>query len=209
MEDYFYLNRHSIEVSEEHKLIKASSYREYIKASELFLIASAKVKKIIDGAKSVYDEQKKKGYNDGLNAGKKDIARIISEVGIEAAIYKDRLENKIVDTIIIILKNILDEIGDEDVLRQIIFKTLKSHKFKKEITIRVCPSQKEIVRNAVKTLQNKIQLVDIIEINGDSSLQKGRCIFQTDFASVDVGIKVQLQMIKALLNEHISRFKKK
>ena len=130
-------------------------------------------------------------------------------MGIEAAIYKDRLENKIVDTIIIILKNILDEIGDEDVLRQIIFKTLKSHKFKKEITIRVCPSQKEIVRNAVKTLQNKIQLVDIIEINGDSSLQKGRCIFQTDFASVDVGIKVQLQMIKALLNEHISRFKKK
>ncbi len=209
MEQSFYLEIPAIEVTEEQRLLKSSAYREYIKTSGLLETTKTKVKNILNSAKSAYLEQKKKGYEQGYEEGRREAARIISQASIGAAIYIDKIEDNMVATIIMALKNILGSIGDDKVLRRIIYQTLRSHKIKKEITIRVCPSQKRTVESAVEAFQKITQSGPIVEILADSGLKHGRCVVQTEFSSVDVGVDVQLQMIKTLLTEHILRYKKR
>ncbi len=209
MEDCFYIEKRSIEPAEKHRVVKAADYRVYLKTSELLSKTRSKIKKIIEQAGAAYNDQKEKGFADGYEEGKNQIARTITETAIEASVYKERIEEKIVDTIVVVLKNILDEIGDDEVLRQIICKTLKTNKNQKELTIRVCPPQLKFVRSAVETLQKMAKVSGVIEIIADSNLERGRCMVHTEFASVDVGLDVQLKMIKTLLIEHISHFKKR
>jgi type III secretion protein L len=209
MEDCFYIEKRSIELAEGYRVVKASDYRVYLKTSNLLSKTRSKVKKIIEDTGAAYTDQKKKGYADGYEDGKNEIARIITETAIEASVYKEKIEERIIDTIVVVLRNILDEIGDDEVLRQIVCKTLRTNKIQKEITIRVCSPQLKFVRQAVETLQKMAKINGVIEIIADSSLERGRCMVHTEFASVDVGLDVQLKMIKTLLTEHISRFKKR
>ncbi len=210
MEDRFFIEMQAIGLAEENRLVKASDYRVYLKATELLAKTRSKIKKIIEQAGTAYINQKEKGYADGYEEGKNEIARIITETAIEASIYKERLEDKIVDTIVVVLKNILDEIGDDEALRQIVCKTLKTNKNQKEMTIRVCsPQQLKFVKPAVEALQKMAEVSGVIEVIADSKLEQGRCMVHTEFASVDVGLDVQLKMIKTLLIEHISHFKRR
>jgi type III secretion system HrpE/YscL family protein len=209
MEHSFYIENPSISTAEDQKILKASAYRAYLEASELLAKADLTAKEIIEEANTIFAEQKKKGYERGYEDGKKTIARTISETAVKSAAYKEKLEDKIVNTIVVIVNTILFKIGDEKVLRQIVYKTLRSRKYVKELTIRVCPAQQKVVRQAVETMQRKGLLNGMIETIEDSSLDRGRCVVQTPFACVDVGLDVQLEMIKTLLSEHISRSKKR
>ena len=208
MENYFCIEGIDIKAPEGQKVIKSSAYRAYLEASELLVKTEASAIKIIEAGNAVYSDQNKQGYEEGIEEGKKSIAWLMTDVATEAAVFKQKIEGQIVDTIVVVLKNIFEKIGDDNLLRQIVTKTLRSYRNQKEITIRVCPAQKEKVESVVEKMQKLGKLRGFIEIVGDISLDRGRCMVHTEFASVDVGIDVQLHMIKTLLFEHISRYKK-
>lgn len=169
-----------------------------------------------------YEETKRKAYKEGYDAGyesgKAEVQRLIKRLHtiIEGAIDKrDRIiedaEEQIIRIILLIARKVVKAISEEqkEVIIENIKAALEKIKGKTEVIIRVNTEDLELATEHKEEFMQMFEELKHVVILEDTRVDRGGCIIETDFGSVDARIATQLQeiedKIRALAN--ISYFK--
>ena len=159
-------------------------------------------------------EARKRGYQDGweegFSKGNDEVKRLIERVQIilDASIQKRNeifieTEQQIIGLVLLIAKKVIKVISEnqKNVVINNVIQALRKLKSRGEVAVRVNLSDLELTSQHKKDFIDMVEGVKSIKILEDSTVDRGGCIIDTDFGSIDARISSQLHEIEEKILE--------
>ena len=199
------LNKPDFAIASDRRLLKSADVATVCTAGEIIAAAEADAARIREEAKAAFEEERKRGYEKGLSEGKTEIAMLKLEQVDSSVAFMEGVEQKMADVVLKALKLFVVEVGDREMVLQIVRKTMNAViRTQKHVTLKVAPEQVENVRGRIAELRAAYPTVESFDVIEDSRLQGPACILETEAGVADGSVETQLAAIQASLKKHLS-----
>ena len=141
------------------------------------------------------------GHEEGYKEGKAEVQRLIDRLHLMIEKIMDKrvqilseTEQQIVDLFLLMTRKIVKVISENqrNVVMSNIVHALRKVKGRGDVLIRVNMAELALTSEHTKEFLQAVENVKNITIVEDSSVEKGGCIIETDFGSIDARISSQL-----------------
>lgn len=199
---------------------EAQQIKEKAEEEAKAIIEEAEIKarniesEIRDTETRILTEARKRGYQDGweegYNKGSEEVKRLIERVQIilNSAIQKRNeilieTEQQIINLVLLIAKKVIKVISEnqKNVVINNVIQALRKLKSRGEVIIRVNLADLELTTQHKRDFIEMVEGVKSIKILEDSTVDRGGCIIDTDFGSIDARISSQLHEIEEKILE--------
>ena len=195
-------------LASDRRLVKASEVATVRSAEEIIAAAEAEAARIREEAKAAFAEEKKRGYEKGLADGKMEIAMQKLDLVDSSVKFMESVEGKMADIVMKALKSCVVEIGDKEMVFQIVRKTMKAViRTQRQVTLKVAPEMVESVKERVAALRADYPTIESLDVVEDPRLKGPACILETEAGVADASVDTQLAAIEKSLQRHISASK--
>ena len=201
--------------SDQAAIIKNAAEKE---AEELVAKAKAEADEILRKAheeeQRIFDRAQSDGYGkgqeDGYQTGNQEAERLVERLHkmIDAVQEKrqeilDGTEQQIVDLVILMTRKVVKIMSDsqKNIIMANVLQALKKVKGRGDVTLRVNLSDLKLTTAHVKDFITQVEGIKNITVVEDSSVDKGGCIVETDFGSIDARIASQLGELETKILE--------
>ena len=200
------IRKNDFEIQTPVRLVKADEVAAVINAQELISAAEAEAERIRDAAKLAFEDERKRGYEKGLEDGKAAIIARKLELLDESVQFMESVEERMVDVVMKALKKCVMEIGDRELVVQIVRKVMNAVvRNQRHITLKVAPEMVEVVRGRLDEILKEYPLLDEIDVLEDTRLKGAACMIETETGVADASIDTQLAAIENSLRKHFSK----
>ena len=187
------------------RLVKASEVATVKSAAEIVAVAEAEAARIREEAKIAFEEERKRGFEKGLQDGKLEIAMQKLEQVDQSVAFMESVEGKMADVVMKALKSCVEEIGDEGMVVNIVRKTMRAViRTQRHVTLKVAPEMVQVVKERVAALRTDYPTVESFDVVEDPRLKGPACILETEAGVADASVETQLAAIERSLNRHIA-----
>jgi type III secretion protein L len=199
------INKPNFALASDRRLVKASEAATVKTAEEIVAAAEADAARIREEAKAAFESEKKRGYETGLQEGKMEIAMLKLEQVDQSVAFMESVERKMADVVMKALKSCVEEIGDSEMVVNIVRKTMKAViRTQRHITLKVAPEMIEVVKERSKALLAPYPTIDTFDIVEDARLKGPACVLETEAGVADASVETQLAAIERSLARHMS-----
>lgn len=200
------LKTSSFEVKSAGRLVKASEIAAIAKVEDMLAAARKEADAIKSAAQGEFERQKALGFEQGMNEGKEEIIMQKMEMVESSVAYLEGMEEKMVDIVMKALKKCVEEIGDKEMVVQIIRKAMGAVvRNQQHITIRVAPDMVSNVKGRLNEILSSFPSLNFADVVEDSRLENMACILETDAGIVDASIDIQLSAIEKSMRKQFAR----
>jgi flagellar assembly protein FliH len=192
--------------SDQAAIIKADAENE---AAAIIEKAKNEAAQIIAEAQAERDKQKsdaqkegfEQGHSEGYDKGVDEVNRLIERMHkiLEAVMQRrDEIlqdtESQIVELVILMARKVIKILSEnqKNVIMANTLAALKKVRTRGEVTLRVNLEDVKLTTQHVEEFIQHVENVQGINVLEDSSVEKGGCIVETDFGSIDARISSQL-----------------
>lgn len=197
------LKRKTFEVSSEGLRVTAEDAATLVRAEEIVAAADADAVRIAEEAKAAYEEEKKRGYADGIAAGKAEILMQKLDLVDESVRYIESVEEKMSDIVIKALKKCVAEIGNRELVVQIVRKAMAAVvRNQRQITIKVAPEMVPVVKERLQAILADFPSVSFADIAEDAHLAATACVVETEAGLVEASIEGQIAAIEKSIRKN-------
>ena len=110
------------------------------------------------------------------------------------------------DVVMKALRTFVVEVGDEEMVMQIVRKTLNAViRTQRHVTLKVAPEVVGVVRTRVAEFRAAYPTVETMDVVEDPRLKGAACILETEAGVADASVETQLAAIEKSLKKHIAR----
>jgi len=185
------------------KIMKAQTFASLSRAGDIISQAEQKSEAILAEAEKVYQQQHQLGYEQGVEQGKKALARLHLDATVKVQDFLHKVNDELVELVMVALRRIIDDLAPEEVTGQVIRQTLKTITDEKNITLRVAPESVAQLELQLAEITADYPALSYIHIEADHALsgQQG-CILETETGVVDALVDTQLEVINKTLASH-------
>ena len=188
------------------RVVKATDVATVRSAEEIIAAAEAEATRIREEAKTAFEAEKKRGYDNGLQEGKMEIAMMKLDQVDQSVAFMEGVEQKMADIVMKALKSIVVEIGDKEMVVQIVRKTMNAViRTQRNVVLKVAPEMAETVRARVSELRLSYPTVETFDVVEDPRLKGAACILETEAGVADASVETQLAAIEKSISRHVSR----
>ncbi len=173
------------------------------KSADNIILETENNKKAIE-AKG-FNEGFSSGREDGFKEGKDEVNRLIERLHtiVEKTMEKRQeilaeTEQQIVDLVLLMTRKVVKVISEnqKNVVSSNVIQALKKVKGRGDVTIRVNMLDVELTTEHIKDFISRCEGVKNITVVEDIGVDKGGCIIETDFGSIDARISSQLHELE-------------
>lgn len=189
------------------KIIKSTEYKAYISAHEIIERAHEKAAIIEAEAKQAYQDEKKRGYDDGLRNGNDAIAEKMMDTISDTINYFETVEVKIVDVVLVALRKILSDFDQVDIVKRVVKAALQIARNQKHVTVKVHPELKEPLQKHFAEIASAAPSVNFIEIEADVRVPRDGCIIDSDMGIIDASLQKQIGVLEKALKASLGGHK--
>lgn len=194
-----YLKEGTFEVDPASKILKSRDYGAYLKAEEVIALARDKAAGIIRASRKAFEDEKKRGYDEGMEEGNQRISEIMIESVARSVENFSEFENDVIEVVGDALRKILGEIDSEELISRVVKNALATVRNQKKVTVIVNPSDSEVVHGRINDLLAEYPAINTIDVLTDARVTAGGCKLETEMGVVDASLEVQLEAIKKAL----------
>ena len=188
------------------RLVKATDVATVSSAAEIIAAAEADAARIREEAKVAFEDEKKRGYEKGLQDGKMEIAMQKLELVDQSVEFMASVEGKMAEVVMKALKSCVVEIGDKEMVVNIVRKTMGAViRTQRHVTLKVAPEMVGVVKERVAALRSDYPTVENFDVVEDPRLKGPACILETEAGVADASVETQLAAIEQSIARHISR----
>ncbi len=157
-----------------------------------------------------YNEGFSSGREEGFSEGKEEVTRLIERLHtiVEKTMDKRQdilleTEQQIVDLVLLMARKVVKVISEnqKNVVSSNIIHALKKVKGQGDVTIRVNLLDVDMTTEHIKDFLSRCESVKNITVVEDVSVDRGGCIVETDFGSIDARISSQLHELEQKIIE--------
>jgi len=198
------LKKDNFELQSDRRLVKATDIATVRSAEDIIAAAEAEAADIREAAKAAYEEEKARGYAKGLADGKREIAMQKMDLVDSSVEFMESVESKMAGIVMKALKTCVVEIGDKEMVCQIVRKTMDAVvRTQRHVTLKVAPDMVDAVRARVDDIRAEYQTVESIDVVPDQRLKGAACILETEAGVADASVDTQLDVIEKSIARHL------
>ena len=187
------------------RLVKASEVATVKSADDIISAAEAEAARIREEAKAAFEAERKRGYDKGLQDGKMEIAMQKLEQVDQSVAFMEAVEGKMADVVMKALRSCVEEIGDKEMVMNIVRKTMKDViRTQRHVTLKVAPEMVATVKERVAGLRSDYPTVESLDVVEDPRLKGPACILETEAGVADASVETQLAAIERSISRHLS-----
>ena len=200
------INKGDFVLQSDRRVVKAADVATVRSAAEIVAAAEARAAQIREDAKAAYEEERKKGYDKGIADGKTEIAMQKLDLVDSSVAFMENVEEKMSDIVMKALKSCVIEIGDREMVIQIVRKTMAAViRTQRQVTLKVAPELVETVRARVSELTATFPTIETFDVVEDPRLKGSACVLETEAGVADASVESQLAAIERSLKKHIAK----
>jgi len=201
MQTYFRLEHKTISIPQEVKIVRANEYDDLITAQKIITKAGNREQEILEVAASHYEQEKKRGYEEGMLLAQAERAEAVQEITVRYASYVQELETALYDMVSSILTKILEEIPADVLIIGMIKKTLS--KYTKQSVLKIIVNSELLtkIEEALKNIVKQHPFIHHLEIVGDMNVAKDKCILETKFEVIELDLQEQLREVVNIMQK--------
>ena len=200
------INKGDFVLQSDRRVVKAADVATVRSAAEIVAAAEAQAAQIREDAKVAYEEERKKGYDKGIADGKTEIAMQKLDLVDSSVAFMENVEEKMSDIVMKALRSCVIEIGDHEMVIQIVRKTMAAViRTQRHVTLKVPPEQVEAVRARVSELTATFPTIETFDVVEDPRLKGSSCLLETEAGVADASVESQLAAIERSLKKHIAK----
>ena len=199
------VNKPGFSLATDRRLVKATDVATVRTAEEIVAAAEADAARIREEAKAAFAAEKQRGYEKGLADGKMEIALLKLEQVDSSVAFMEGVEQKMADVVMKALKSFVVEIGDRELVVQIVRKTMNAViRTQRHVVLKVAPEMVETVRARIAEFRLAYPTVESLDVVEDPRLRGAACILETESGVADASVETQLAAIEKSLKRHVS-----
>ena len=200
------LKEKTFEVESAGDVVRADDAATLVEAEKILAAARKEAEVIHDDALKAAEDERRKGYERGLAEGKAEIMMQKLDLLDESVAYMQGVEDKMAQIVMTALKKCVDEIGDKELVVQIVKKAMHAIvRNQQQITIKVAPEMVETVRGRMDEILSRFPGVSYADVVEDAKLSGTACQVETEAGKVEASIEVQLDAIERSIKKHFNR----
>ena len=200
------INKGDFVLQSDRRVVKAADVATVRSAAEIVAAAEAQAAQIREDAKVAYEEERKKGYDKGIADGKTEIAMQKLDLVDSSVAFMENVEEKMSEIVMKALKSCVTEIGDREMVIQIVRKTMAAViRTQRQVTLKVAPELVETVRSRVSELTATFPTIETFDVVEDPRLKGSACVLETEAGVADASVESQLAAIERSLKKHIAK----
>ncbi|MBQ2623607.1 MAG: HrpE/YscL family type III secretion apparatus protein [Kiritimatiellae bacterium] len=200
------INKGDFVLQSDRRVVKAADVATVRSAAEIVAAAETQAAQIREDAKAAYEEERKKGYDKGIADGKTEIAMQKLDLVDSSVAFMENVEEKMSEIVMKALKSCVAEIGDREMVIQIVRKTMAAViRTQRQVTLKVAPELVETVRARVSELTATFPTIETFDVVEDPRLKGSACILETEAGVADASVESQLAAIERSLKKHIAK----
>ena len=200
------VNKTDFVLQSDRRVVKAADVATVRSAAEIIAAAEADAARIREEAKVAFEAEKRRGYEKGLDDGKMEIAMLKLDQVESSVAFMENVEEKMAEIVMKALKTCVTEIGDREMVVQIVRKTMNAViRTQKHVTLKVAADMVETVRARVSELTTDFPTVETFDVVEDPRLKGAACVLETEAGVADASVETQLAAIEKSLRKHIAK----
>ena len=200
------INKGDFVLQSDRRVVKATDVATVRSAAEIVAAAEDQAAQIREDAKAAYEEERKKGYDKGIADGKTEIAMQKLDLVDSSVAFMENVEEKMSEIVMKALKSCVAEIGDREMVIQIVRKTMAAViRTQRQVTLKVAPELVETVRARVSELTATFPTIETFDVVEDPRLKGSSCVLETEAGVADASVESQLAAIERSLKKHIAK----
>jgi type III secretion protein L len=200
------INKGDFVLQSDRRVVKAADVATVRSAADIVAAAEAQAAQIREDAKAAYEEERKKGYDKGIADGKTEIAMQKLDLVDSSVAFMENVEEKMSEIVMKALKSCVAEIGDREMVIQIVRKTMAAViRTQRQVTLKVAPELVETVRSRVSELTATFPTIETFDVVEDPRLKGSACLLETEAGVADASVESQLAAIERSLKKHIAK----
>ncbi len=183
------------------KVLSSEDYLVALEVSEIVAGAKEQAESIIEQAKEAFEEEKRRGYEEGLAQSKcEQSEQMINMVG-RSINYLSEIENKLADTLMSAVRKIIDKFDDNKLALELIRGALVHVRNERQVNVRVPPADFNYVKDRLQEVLADYKGIGFVTPVADPRLTKGGCIIESKLGIVDASLDIQLKALEQSLNK--------
>lgn len=199
------LSKEDFKIVSDRRLLKATDMATVRTAEEIIAAAEAEAARIREEAKAAFEAEKTRGYETGMQNGKMEIAMQKLDLVDQSVAFMERVEGKMADIVLKALKSFVTEVGDKEMVVQIVRKTMAAViRTQRHVTLKVAPAMAPTVRDRLSELRIDYPTVETIDVVEDERLSGPACVLETEAGVADASVETQLAAIERSLKRHLT-----
>ena len=184
------------------RLVKRAEAQSIAEAMDVLSAAQKEAEDIRQQAREEFEAQRKLGYDKGLDDSKEEIASQKLEQVEKSIDYLSSMENKIVEIVLTALKKCVAEIGDKELMVQVVQKAMQAVvRNQQQVVLKVSPEMLPTVKERLNEILSKFPGVNYINLMDDPRIKGVSCIIETDAGNVEASLDHQLAAIEKALGK--------
>ena len=200
------IEKQNFTLASDRRLVKAADVATAKSAAELVADAETEARRIREKAKAAFEEERKRGYEKGLQDGKLEIAMQKLEQVDQSVAFMESVEGKMADIVMKALRSFVVEVGDKEMVVNIVRKTMNAViRTQRHVTLKVAPEMAQVVKDRVAALRKDDPTVESFDVVEDERLKGPACILETEAGVADASVESQFAAIERSLKRHLAR----
>ena len=184
------------------RLVKRAEAQSIAEAMDVLSAAQKEAEDIRQQAREEFEAQRKLGYDKGLDDSKEEIAIQKLEQVEKSIDYLSSMENKIVEIVLTALKKCVAEIGDKELMVQVVQKAMQAVvRNQQQVVLKVSPEMLPTVKERLNEILSKFPGVNYINLMDDPRIKGVSCIIETDAGNVEASLDHRLAAIEKALGK--------
>ena len=155
------INKENFVLQSDRRVVKADESATVTDAAGIIAAAEADAARIREEAKAAFEEEKRRGYEKGLAEGKMEMAMQKLNLVDSSVRFMEGVESKMAEVVMKALKSCVVEIGDKEMIYQIVRKTMRAViRTQRHVTLKVAPEMVPVVKERVTALTTDYPTVE-------------------------------------------------
>lgn len=186
------------------KVIKAAEFERFSTADNIIRDAVYKAREIEEQARQAYEAEKERGYNDGLDLGRGDIASRLTELTAEYSESVASLQESLIGILPSLVRKVIGTFDDADIVIKLVNGTVNSLSAEKKLRLSVSPALADAVEQRKQQIMSAHPMIEFVEVVKNPNLDERICEVESESLSVRLDIDEQLEKIETVIQQSLS-----
>lgn len=180
-------------------IITREEFAVVLDARDIIARAEAEAEQIRTAARDAAAQERERGYRDGIEQAKAEMAERVVETMSQSATYFSRLEEALVDLVVKATRRVIGELDAPERASRIVRQALELLRQENHVRIKVPPALRDALQARVNALLSEFPRIRFLDIEADPRLPEDGCVLETELGVIDASVETQLRAIEKAL----------
>jgi type III secretion protein L len=187
-------------------VVKKDDFSALISARELLAQAHRHCDALKADMRAQVEAACRAGYEAGMQEARTEFSASVVTTVAEMETAFARLELRIVNTVMGALQQILGQMDERELMKQLIRRVLGEAKDRKQLRLRVAAGQFDEVNRWLTTVIKDFPDIEFVDVLKDPAAAAGTAVLESEFGAIDASLDVQLAAVRrGLVNAFIDK----